>query len=186
MRSLSSSRTVVVLAMIGISPCLAAQSPVQEPELFKIVHTVDAPSGKPVPLERQTGQSTVKSRALGLGGVRATFVIDGNDSPIKLKAGERHEFVVRLVSGADPGKYRLYSYQPKDGKRELMQLKVSGLGKAQLNNSEIPFDVSKYGESSYKFAVAKTVAQGQYCYGTIDANEVFCFSLVGPPPTEKR
>ena len=50
---------LAVVTMIGVSPCMA-QSPVQEPELFNVVHSIDASSGKPVPLERQTGQSSAK------------------------------------------------------------------------------------------------------------------------------
>ena len=48
-------------------------------------------------------------------------MITGDASPVKLKAGVRHDFVIHLAGGVDLGKYKLYAYRHVGDKASSFQ-----------------------------------------------------------------
>ena len=140
--------------------------------------------GKLVPLERQ-GTGTMHGKA-GFGSMKVTAQLPGAKSPVRFRAGEQLDFVVRssLLAAVDPATiYALWALDAKKNMRELAMMTGSAslfhgattkVGSALDKN--LPVEFSKYGESSIKLAT-KPLAPGEYAVGRSGSQVVFCFGV---------
>jgi hypothetical protein len=101
----------------------------------------------------------------------ASFVeVVGNQSSIRIKAGEATSFVFKTGS---PEKVSLYLFLVKKNKRYFEFEKRNRTGVTPIKG--LPVEVSKFGEDSYKLVPASTLAPGEYAINI--AGEVYTFGV---------
>jgi hypothetical protein len=175
---------IAILFFIALGA--SAQTP-PEPDIFDIFYALPKDdSAKLVPLERQ--QITVHSKASGfmVVGMKASSEIAGGQSPVRFKAGEQLEFIVRspfAAAAVDPNTfYGLRSLHAKKNKREIVFMTghaspVGGSTKTDLSEGSLPVEFSKYGASSYKLTTPP-LKPGEYALGRATMPQtVFCFGV---------
>jgi hypothetical protein len=179
---------VRLFACLLLSVLLGAFAQVSiEPEINDIFYGIPKDqSGKLISLERQ--QITIHSKASGfiVMGMKTTSEIAGGESPVRFRAGEPLEFVVRsplAVSAADPNTiYGLRLLHAKKKKREIVFMTghASPLGastKADLSEGVLGLEFTKYGASSYK-VTTPALKPGEYALGGATMPQVvYCFGV---------
>ncbi|MDQ3800451.1 MAG: hypothetical protein M3384_13465 [Acidobacteriota bacterium] len=156
---------------------------VQEPENFGVFFFLDA-SGSLKQLERINGRASASSREFG------SFEIKGANSPVRIAPDQNHRFVIRLANGIDPGKIEMLRFYLKEGKR-MINFTISGNravpieAKSPTSSGKFPFNITKFGESSYQLAPPQALSAGEYCFSTPNeaSTEVFCFGVDGNSTT---
>lgn len=155
-----------VLCATLFTPLISAAGKVREPEAIGVFYWLN--NGSLVQLERQTAVIKVM--------FRETAELKGERSPIRIKSGQKQEFIVQLANGVDPNKYSLNQFKVKNGKRQVVLTKAMLLGaKSEVNT--IFFNVSKYGSRSYKIVPAETLPPGEYGFNPSESDDVFCFGI---------
>jgi len=137
------------------SPAAAAPSssgvPRVEPESMGAVYLLES-AGQPLrPLPKETVK--VVSGRKGLTGGQGSVQMPDTASTFRLKSGKDLEFVVRCTN---PESFELYQFASKGNNREALVATAKGklFGGANTQRvGAIPFAVSKYGDSSYRFVV---------------------------------
>jgi len=135
------------------APPAAGSSGMQrvEPESEGVVYFLDSsdPPLKPLPKEAVK----VVSGRKGLTGGQGSVQMPDPASSFRLKSGKDLEFVVRCTN---PESFELYEFAKKGNNREAVVATAKGklFGGANTQRvGAIPFAVTKYGESSYRFVV---------------------------------
>jgi hypothetical protein len=138
---------VIVIAALAtiLSHPRTSAAPIQdgkvhEPEVLSHVHHLDSVTGVLTPLERVrlTTRQRLSNNPFSTGGARITVFIDGPPkSPIRLKPGTSHEFVVRDLN---PSSFKA-GFLTTENKRRWATTYI------------LSVEVRKYGESSYRFKV---------------------------------
>jgi len=154
---------------------------VQEPEYIGIVFSLD-PAGTLSPLERQQANIQTKVKAFGYGGAQSSSVFKGPKSPVRFKAGQDIQFVVRLnVPGIEPDSLvKLNVLKVSKDQREIIMAKVGSMGmssKSTSGESLCTLNFTKYGEQSLKFAPAVSLEPGEYVITTMGGQSGFLFGI---------
>lgn len=162
---------------------------VQEPEYIGVFYFAESATGALTPLERQTPEVKIKVKALGFGGGEGSIEVKGGKSPTRFKAGQPLSFVVRLASQqVDPlSVIQFFSLESKKDKRRLVISKAGSMGisgRSVAGASAVSFNVSKYGESSFKISPARDLPPGEYALSGEGIKDGFCFG-VDPAEGEK-
>jgi len=133
-----------------------------EPESPGAVYLLDAANLKPLPKEAVK----VVSARKGLTGGQGSVQMPDPASSFRLKSGKNLEFVVRCTN---PESFELYQFATKGNNREALVAtakgKLFGGGASTQRVGPIPFAVTKYGESSYRFVVTAPES-GEYGFLT--------------------
>ncbi len=98
------------------------------------------------------------------------YTIEGSSSGVETPMA-RPEFVVR-VQELDPGRLRLYRFESKDGRREILLRK-----KKKLVARTYFLSVDALGEGVYRVRVDDVLDNGEYCLTPDGSNNVFCFTV---------
>jgi hypothetical protein len=154
---------------------------VQEPEYTHVIFYLD-PAGVLIPLERQKTSLEVKTKFGGLGGMQTQMSYKGSRSPVRFRAGQAIQFVVRVpppvatLPGMEP--------PPQDDPVKLNVLKVSkdqrlnvsaklgggalmtGVGSLKTVETLRTLKFSKYGEQSTQVSPAEPLEPGEYVMTT--------------------
>lgn len=142
-----------------------------EPEMIGAVYYQDE-SLRLVPLERTT--------AVGHAGRKGSYwEMKNGRSPVRLKAGSKLVFVVRLARGVDPSTFSLY---PLDVKKDMRRTKPD-----PMNNSAgliLPLTVTKRSSETYDLASAGDLGTGEYCVSPSTSNDAYCFGLDAGGPND--
>jgi hypothetical protein len=159
-----------------------APAKVVEPEYNFIVFALDSTNGSLIPLERKQGNLQTKIRALGYGGAKGSTVFSGESSPLRFKADQKIEFVVRFDStGTDPSTVVALEVLTKSkGKRELQIVQVGAFGThSGTTNGQAAksLNFAKYGEHSYRFTSAEPLNKGEYAVMSKGSTESFLFGV---------
>lgn len=173
---------IATITLVGYSVALPAQngapSPEEteskagtvEPDMVGVFYRLSA--GTLVPLERQ---STTKLRRKGMFTVTVLADLPGAKSPVRFRAGERIEFVVRIGALlSDPGSTLLL--QPlKSTKKSREYVKVVADIGGMKDFETVPVEFNRYGETSLKitphplqpgeYGLAMSTSQAVYCFG---------------------
>jgi hypothetical protein len=147
------------------------------------------------PLERQTAKPSAKIKALGFGGAQSSYVVTGEQSPVRFSADTTFRFVVRPMSATFPGGaaggandvdpatiVQLYRLKVSKGQRTL-QIGKAGLftgSKSNQEESSIPLEILKYGERSVIMRPLKPLPPGEYMWAANAAFVVpqgYCFGV---------
>lgn len=146
----------VLLLALSLDVC-NAQSPLGkpvEPTAIGVVFRLDPSSQELKPLPDEQWKSKGKTGWVTVTGV---IIISGSSAAFRIKAGEKAEFV--FVSG-NPENARLYHFDQKSNERQLELVKRKG--RTQETFQGIPFDLTKFGGSSYKLAPKAPLEPGEY------------------------
>jgi hypothetical protein len=134
-----------------------------EPESTGVVYLLDSTDQPLKPLPKETAQ--VVSGRKGLTGGKGSVQIPGSASSFRFKSGKDLEFVVKCTN---PESFELYAFTTKGDNREAVvsTAKAHPFGKVTVQRvGAIKFDVTKYGESSYRFVVTAP-EPGEYAFLT--------------------
>jgi hypothetical protein len=154
---------------------------VQEPEYIGIVFTLD-PAGALSPLERQQPNTQTKVIGMGYGGAKTSIIFKGPTSPVRFKAGQDIQFVVRMnAPGIDPESLvNLDVLKVSKDHREVVIAKAGSMGmnsKSTSGESQRPLNFSKYGEQSLKLSPAEPLGPGEYVITTKLGQSAFLFGI---------
>jgi len=175
---------LTVVATLVASPLFALMAQekaiVQEPEYVNVVLYLDPATGALQPLERQKPNSSTKVKALGLGGATGKIVFEGARSPIRYKAGEEIQFVVRgLSSEVEPdSQVGLRVLVVSKNERGIVSMKVTlGGAKSMQGEAARRLTFSKYGERSTRFSPAQPLEPGEYVINIKGGSTDFLFGI---------
>ncbi len=154
---------------------------VKEPEYANSVFLLES-DGTLKPLERQTPSAGVKIKAMGFGGGSSSMVFNGAKSPVRISADQKPKFIVRLAAGdVDPSTLiQFFALKPTKDKRELQVGKAGFMArgaKTTMNDTAIPFSVTKYGNSSFKVIPNSSLEPGEYALSTTTSQDGYCFGV---------
>jgi hypothetical protein len=140
-----------------------------------------------VPLESKIVRRKTDYRALGFAGGSIVYFVDGEKSPVRLKAAGKLEFVVRLKQRTDPLEtIQFYRFAAANGSRVLPVETFNPLGgvsRFTLNTGTVDFNAAAYGASSFKLTPIEALAPGEYCLVIKPTNQWpgkspgFCFGV---------
>jgi len=114
--------------------------------------------------------------------------IEGEKSPVRFKRGEKLDFIVKLNSQQDDPqrKIQFVLFESVKGKRQWVLQNASAAEFAGGNVKDIsrkkmvPYNVAKYGESSFKVSPVNQLSRGEYllCLNEASASfPSFCFGI---------
>jgi hypothetical protein len=141
--------------------------------------------GKLIPLEREIAATVAKAGGFFVTNMRSALVFPGAKSPVRLRAGEPLEFVVRSElawSDFDPNaRYFLRRLDEKKKQRELVVMTghFSPFGSSTettIAQGALPVEFSKYGNSSFKMRTGP-IPPGEYAVSRLRAQTAFCFGV---------
>lgn len=157
-----------------------------EPESPSILYYLDS-SAQLVPLESQLARIKYKYRAWGFEGGTTVYQVEGEKSPVRLKAETKLKFVVRLEGGVDPLEFvQFYHFDEINGSRVVPIVDfdvLSRISRFRFIPATIDFNAAKYGASSFKIIPIQALAPGEYCLIVKAANKFakkspgFCFGV---------
>jgi hypothetical protein len=174
-----STRQMLLLFFIGVCvlpfPTTAhvQETKVVEPETIGVIYWRDPANNTLVPLDRQTAAT----KASGAFTVKIRIQLKGQKASVRLKADPKPEFIVQLANGVDPNKFRLYPFKISGDKRESVVGTASAFGGTKLDQGTFSFNVTKYGQNSYKLIPTQPLPEGEYAFNAPDSNEAFCFGI---------
>jgi hypothetical protein len=154
---------------------------VQEPEYVGTVFYVD-PAGALAPLEKQQPNTQTKVIGMGYGGAKTSIIFNGPASPVRFKAGQDIQFVVRLnTPGIDPDTLvNLDVLKVSKDHREIVIAKAGSMGlhaKSTNGESQRPLNFTKYGEQSFKLTPTEPLGPGEYVITTKLGQSAFLFGI---------
>jgi hypothetical protein len=175
--------TVGSIMLIFACAVSAQDRALPEPEYLNTAYVYDAASNKLISLERQNSNPAAKSKALGFGGIKATSEVPGLKSPVRFPADQKLVFVFMAPAGLDPQSLvRIVPLTPKKDHREIVRMQskgVMGMGgvKSEGDKDDIPFNASKYSETSVQVSPAVPLQPGEYAIGQPYSPSLFCFGI---------
>jgi hypothetical protein len=121
-----------------------------------------------ISLER-TYAMPVRSNAMyGMGA--SVYRIQGPQSPVRVRRGDKIVFVVRLNSGGDPRRFELYQLETRMNYRQT-QPTMGGRPPA------LPVTINKISDYTYEISPAQQLYPGEYSFSRIEFNESYCFGV---------
>jgi hypothetical protein len=165
--------TRVFVALALVLACAAAgltqDEKAFEPENLSVFYSLGA-SGQAIELERQIPSEALKANKLLL-------AVPGEKSPVRLSAGSKIQFVVRVTEDFDKATatMQLMRFEARDGMRQLL------VKKPTKNNlileTGLKLNAEKYGSSSLKLTPAEQLVPGEYCISRTTIQQGFCFGV---------
>jgi hypothetical protein len=116
-------------------------------------------------LEKTNGEMKMKMKALGFGGGASGYVLQGERSPVRIKAADNIRFAVKVSGMFDPSQMiKLYPLGPQKKTREATISSSGGMfNKTTKNNtSGIEYNVQKSGADVYILIPTSRLAPGEY------------------------
>lgn len=158
---------------------------VQEPEYLGTFYVLDPSTGNLSRLERQTPENRMKyAGAMGVGGAQGYMKIEGAKSPVRFKEGQKLEFVVLVASQQiDPlDIVSFFALESNKDNRRLVKSKAKSVfgvtsDKLVVGDSEVAFEASKYGVSSFKVIPTQILLPGEYVLFGSSPKVGFCFGI---------
>lgn len=109
--------------------------------------------------------------------MKARIRVDGTSAKLRLKSDQKLEFIVQLAIGVDPTKFKLFPLKLNGGRRETVVASATAFGGVKGQENTVPFDVTRYGQNSYKLTLSKPLEAGEYAFFANESNEAFCFGV---------
>ena len=186
-----SSKLLLAWAVIllGLLPVASARSQdgtiPSEPEAVSVLYYLDA-AAKLIPLEPHVVQR--KQKLHGLTGGENLYLVSGQQSPARIKATDKLNFVVRLNGSLDPVEaMQLFHVDVVGDSRVVPIDEFNAWGRVSKMTipPAIDFNAAKYGSSSFKLIPVHVLVPGEYCFLLKMGNELpkavpgFCFGVDG-------
>ncbi len=154
-----------------------------EPEYAGNFAEKNPATGAYAPLERVTPRQETRVRGFGFGGGYSQLVIPGEQSPVRFKAGQPIEFVVRVSSqDRDPlATVQFFQVQPDKGNRTMRMADVGGPFNSHADDVSqkyaVQFTATKMGTSFFKIVPVQPLQPGEYTLSTPEIRDGFCFGI---------
>ena len=156
----------------------AQDTPLPVPNYDGVFYRYDRVAGTLVDLEHQTAATASKPKALGRAGYKAFFYLRGAKSPVRFKTNDL-QFIVSLPQRTDPHTIQFFVLRQRKDRRELVEQesnRPSPLGFGQSHNvidrSEVPIEIQKYGESSYRLIPSNFGIPGRTAASASNSQEI--------------
>jgi len=176
---------ILILFLVGGALADDTKKP-SEPVSLSILYYVDS-AAQLVPLESQVVRRIAMYHAMGLSGVTTAYSVKGEKSSVRLKAGAKPEFVVRLAGRLDPLEtVQFYQVNQVNGSRVVPIVTVDVLERIsnpKPNPTVVDFNAARYGAASFKLVPIQALMPGEYCLFIKGGNEWpktvpgFCFGV---------
>ena len=152
-----------------------------EPEYNRIAFYLDG-QGSLVQLERQQVNTQTKVKAFGFAGAKSSARFNGAKSPVRFKADDKIQFVIRLDSqGEDPTTLiNLDVLTPTKTTREIVLATAGAMGlhgESNKGTTTLSINCAKYGEHSFRFVPATKLPPGEYVVTSKGSQEGFLFGI---------
>jgi hypothetical protein len=139
-------------------------------------------TGRLTSLERQTGSSTIKVKAMGFGGAESYIQVPGDHSEVRFKEGDATDFVLLVSSqSTDPqSAAQLFVLDVIDGDRRLPVARAASMGisgRAVATESQLALRATRYGKSSFLLTPAEPLGPGEYAFAGPITGVGFCFGV---------
>ena len=159
-----------------LSPALAQQAKLLEPELRNVVYLVDSSDHtlKPLPKEpaKITGKLGLAEPKDGFAKAHNVLQIPGPGSSFRLKGGSDLDFVIKC---RNIDSLRLYVFTKTDKNRKATASSATASGTIDVSYG-LKLYLTEYGESSYKIVV-RSPEPGEYGF----AKDGFVFDFAVDP-----
>jgi len=123
-------------------------------------------------LEREMAMMVRNNSPYGMGPAMGppVYRIQGAQSPVRVRRGDKIVFALRLNSGGDPRRFALY---PLESRMNYRQAQSRGGGQPM----GLPMTIAKVGDWVYELSPARPLYAGEYSVSPIDSNESYCFGV---------
>jgi hypothetical protein len=178
-----STLVTILLAVSALGVTTPAQAE-QGPEYNGVFQERDPSSGEYHGLEVAVWSTQAKVHLGFIAGATGSLVVAGGRSPIRFKAGEKMEFIVREASHyGDPAlTLQLFALQTKGAMRLLPIFNEGGFmgigsGRKTAADYAVPFTAMQFGQHFIKVVPAEPLAPGEYCLGATGTENGSCFGV---------
>jgi hypothetical protein len=151
-------------------------------ELVNHPYYLDAAQNQYKPTEKATATMKTKSKMLGYGGTEVFYLIDGEQSPVRLLSSNNVSFIIS-TGGAPLPELTLYKLLTKKNSRQATTQKINGLSSSPLSGgASLSFDVSRLNDGVYKLIPTKALEKGEYFFAgkpivSASSIDVFAFGI---------
>ena len=122
-----------------------------------------------ISLERTYGMLVRRNTTYGMGS--SVYRIQGAQSPVRVRRGDKIVLVVRLNSGGDPRRFELYQLESRMNYRQTLPSAGGGRPPA------LPVTINKISDYTYEISPARQLYPGEYSFSPTDSNESYCFGV---------
>lgn len=180
---------LILMLMTCFSLTLVAQNKtVPAPETLNEIHCFKKQLNTTQVLERGKASMQTKAKAMGLGGVFTNYVMDGDQSTIRITQNDSLSFIVSMASGTgEPSAwYSLFKANAKKGKRSASYVSSNVFtAKSKAGEGIIVFTVKHLGNNVYEIIPSEKLTAGEYFFvnkGTLgtyggQAADAFAFGI---------
>jgi hypothetical protein len=156
----------------GVSNTIAPVDPVAPPPVLE-----PSVSGVPfmrgasgfISLERTYAMLAHNNPMYGMG--PSVYRIQGPQSPVRVRRGDKIVFVLRLNSGDDPRRFELYQLESRMNYRQTQPSMGGGRPPA------LPVTINKISDYTYEISPARQLFPGEYSFSPINSSESYCFGV---------
>jgi len=121
-------------------------------------------------LEREYGTMVRNNTMYGMGG-GTVYRIQGPQSPVRVRQGDKLVFVMRLNSGGDARRFLLYAMESRMNYRQTQPTQFGGRPQA------LPVTITKTGDTTYEISPMQPLYPGEYSLSVIELNQSYCFGV---------
>jgi hypothetical protein len=150
-----------------IAPVAPVAPPVLEPSVTGVPFMRGA-SGF-ISLERTYAMLARGNATYGMG--PSVYRIQGPQSPVRVRRGDKIVFVLRMNSGSDPRRFELYQLESRMNYRQTQPSMGGGRPPA------LPVTINKISDYTYEISPARQLYPGEYSFSPIDSSESYCFGV---------
>jgi hypothetical protein len=122
-----------------------------------------------ISLERTYAMLARNNPMYGMG--PSVYRIQGPQSPVRVRRGDKIVFVLRLNSGDDPRRFELYQLESRMNYRQTQPSMGGGRPPA------LPVTINKISDYTYEISPARQLYPGEYSFSPVDSNESYCFGV---------
>jgi hypothetical protein len=170
------SKALFALALLSsLSICIPQTAPDNplEPKAIGIVYLVDHAGQTLKALPDEPWKDTFRpNHAMAATKVFACVRISGLQSPFRMKAGAKAEFVFKI---GNPESVALYKMDQKKKEREADYGTIGGPGYSRQQIPGLAAEVTQFGQSAYKLVPSAPLDPGEYM--VYAGNRVFTFGV---------
>lgn len=161
-----------------------------EPEYMNQVYYYAAGGNTLIALEKGEASMKSKARLGGFGGSSSGYIINGSQSPVRIKNSETISFIVKMETMMmDPSNTLiLYKLLPKGNNRQALLQQTGFMGKTNSQNQRgIKYNLKKSSTGVYTILPERPLGPGEYAFinmlmpssysGTSPSYTVFAFGI---------
>lgn len=176
--------SVLVITISFLAQAQISEITIQEPQYIGRMLYVSGDVG--IPLEQQKASTKAKAGAsmyvVGVGKVTGTNEVKGAESPVRIAASDRHQFIIRVPdNNMDPFQliniFRLEQKIKSKADKSVRIIETSSAatfsGSSAMDINMIEFESRKYGESSILITISSALEPGEYAMTLEGSRDLF-------------